>query len=211
VRLVFERYGCSLQVATPTLFGVHRGGETALPSPFQGEGSATSPFQGEGRVGVVQGKVGASGPQSGAGVPLSRPRIRPLLAAALIAAGLLASGCGSSSSKAPMDPSWPSEVQAAPVVVRQAYAFAHEHPDVLRGIPCYCGCGAIGHTSNYACYVAGDDADGGITYDLHALGCSICVDITRDARRMLEEGRSISEIRAAIDSTYSRYGPSNMP
>jgi hypothetical protein len=110
-----------------------------------------------------------------------------------------------------MDSAWPVEVREAPVVVRQAYAFAHDHPEVLSAIPCYCGCGAIGHTSNYACYVAGQDADGTIAYDLHALGCSICVDITRDASRLLEEGRSVAEIRSTIDSTYLRYGPSNMP
>ncbi len=133
------------------------------------------------------------------------------LVAALIVEGLLASACGSGPSSAPMDPEWPSEVQAAPVVVRQAYAFAHEHPDVLRAVPCYCGCGAIGHTSAYACYIAGEESDGGVTYDLHAVGCSICVDITRDAQRMFEEGQSISDVRAAIDSTYARYGPSNMP
>ena len=110
-----------------------------------------------------------------------------------------------------MDPAWPSEVREAPVVVRQSYAFAHEHPEILKAIPCYCGCGAIGHTSNYDCYVADEATDGTITYDLHALGCSICVDITQDAGRLLEEGRSPPEIRASIDSTYARYGPSNMP
>jgi hypothetical protein len=110
-----------------------------------------------------------------------------------------------------MDSAWPVEVREAPVVVRQAYAFAHDHPEVLSAIPCYCGCGAIGHTSNYACYVAGQEADGAIAYDLHALGCSICVDITRDAGRLLEEGRSIADIRNTIESTYARYGPSNVP
>ena len=138
------------------------------------------------------------------------PRFLPL-ATALVAASLIASACGSSSSGGPMDTDWPSEVQAAPVVVRQAYAFAHDHGDVLRGIPCYCGCGAIGHTSNYACYISGEESGGTITYDLHAVGCSICVDITLDAKRMFGEGRPPGEIRAAIDATYARYGPSNMP
>lgn len=141
---------------------------------------------------------------------LTTPIVRPLLVVAFFSAALVATGCASSGNS-PTDPLWPSEVQAAPVVVRQAYTFAHEHADVLRSIPCYCGCGAIGHTSNYACYVAGEAPDGGITYDLHAVGCSICIDITLDAQRMLEEGRSPGEIRTAIDSTYSRYGPSNMP
>jgi hypothetical protein len=105
----------------------------------------------------------------------------------------------------------PAEVASAPRVVRDAYAFAVAHPEVLTQLPCYCGCGAIGHTSNYACYVAGSDPDGAVVYDLHATGCSICVDITRDATRLLDAGRSLPQIRAEIDRTYAAFGPSNMP
>ena len=105
----------------------------------------------------------------------------------------------------------PAEVASAPQVVREAYTFAVAHPEVLTQLPCYCGCGAIGHTSNYACYVSGSDADGAIAYDLHATGCSICVDITRDAMRMLDAGDGLPQIRAEIDRTYAAFGPSNMP
>jgi len=105
----------------------------------------------------------------------------------------------------------PEEVQQAPVVVQDAYRFAVANPDVLTRLPCYCGCGGMGHTSNYSCYVSGENADGSLVFDGHALGCSICVDITQDAMRMLDEGKSIPEIRAYVDQTYSRFGPSNMP
>jgi hypothetical protein len=43
------------------------------------------------------------------------------------------------------------------------------------------------------------------------MGCSICVDITVDAMRMLDEGKSMPEIRTFVDQTYSAFGPSNMP
>jgi hypothetical protein len=105
----------------------------------------------------------------------------------------------------------PADVQAAPVVVQQAYQFAGANPDVMQQIPCYCGCGEMGHTSNYSCYVVEASADGKITYDNHALGCSICVDITQDTMRLLRQGKSVQEIRAYVDSTYAKYGPSNMP
>ena len=105
----------------------------------------------------------------------------------------------------------PADVQTAPVAVQQAYQFAVANPDVVTQIPCYCGCGAIGHTSNYACYVSGVDASGAITYDTHALGCSICVDISLDAMRLVDEGKSVPEIRTYVDTVYARYGPSNMP
>ena len=105
----------------------------------------------------------------------------------------------------------PTEVQSAPVSVQEAYQFNVANPDVMKNIPCYCGCGNIGHTSNYDCYVAEVDAAGKITFDNHALGCSICVDITQDVMRMLREGKSTQEARAYIDATYSKYGPSNIP
>ncbi len=104
----------------------------------------------------------------------------------------------------------PDAVRSAPVTVQQAYQFAAANPGTLQQIPCYCGCGNVGHTSNYSCYVAGTDASGKVTYDDHALGCSICVDITQDVMRMQKQGQKIGDIRAAIDAKYSRYGPSNI-
>ena len=110
----------------------------------------------------------------------------------------------------PMD-QMPAEVQSAPVTVQEAYQFTAANPDVMKNIPCYCGCGDIGHTSNYDCYVSDMDAEGNLKFDNHALGCSICVDITQDVMRMLREGKSPQEARAYIDATYSKYGPSNIP
>ena len=105
----------------------------------------------------------------------------------------------------------PAEVHSAPVTVQEAYQFNVANPEIMQEIPCYCGCGAIGHTSNYACYVSHVDDTGNITFDNHALGCSICVDITQDVMRMLKDGKSPQEARAYIDATYSKYGPSNIP
>lgn len=105
----------------------------------------------------------------------------------------------------------PMDVQSAPVTVQEAYQFASINPDIMKNIPCYCGCGDIGHTSNYDCYVSDVDANGEITFDNHALGCSICVDITQDVMRMLNDGKSPQDARAYVDTAYSKYGPSNIP
>ena len=105
----------------------------------------------------------------------------------------------------------PAEVQSAAVPVQQAYQYAVANPDTLRQIPCYCGCGSMGHTSNYACYVSGTDASGKLNFDNHALGCSICVDITQDVMRLQKQGKGVPEIRAYVDSKYAQYGPSNIP
>jgi len=148
---------------------------------------------------------------------LSRKIVFLLLIGMLTLTGI--SGCSSKSeaedshmnmNMAPMD-MMPAEVQSAPVSVQQAYQFNVANPDVMENIPCYCGCGSVGHTSNYDCYVADVDATGKIAFDNHALGCSICVDITQDVMRMLEDGKSPQDARAYIDATYSKYGPSNIP
>ena len=105
----------------------------------------------------------------------------------------------------------PAEVQSAPVAVQEAYQFNTANPDIMQDIPCYCGCGDIGHTSNYDCYVSDTDAQGKVKFDNHALGCSICVDITQDVMRMLRDGKSPQDARTYVDATYSKYGPSNIP
>ncbi len=105
----------------------------------------------------------------------------------------------------------PAEVRNAPVLVQQAYQFNIANPDVMTQIPCYCGCGAMGHTSNYSCYVSGVEADGKVIFDTHALGCSICVDITQDTMRLFKQGKTVPEIKAFVDQTYAQYGPSNIP
>ena len=105
----------------------------------------------------------------------------------------------------------PVEVHSAAVTVQEAYQFNVANPDVMKNIPCYCGCGNVGHTSNYDCYVSSVDENGNITFDNHALGCSICVDITQDVMRLLRGGESPQDARAYVDATYSKYGPSNIP
>ena len=139
----------------------------------------------------------------------------PLLVLSLILSGSM-SACSTQEAGHPYPMAsmegMPVEVQSAPVTVQQAYQFAVANPDVMTELPCYCGCGPIGHTSNYACYVAEQNPDGSVkTFDNHALGCSICVDITQDAMRLLREGKSVPDIRAYVDQTYAKFGPSNMP
>lgn len=100
----------------------------------------------------------------------------------------------------------PDEIRLAPATVREAYQFAVHNGDVLAELPCYCGCGAMGHISNESCYIQ-ERRQETVSYDNHALGCSICVDITQDAMRMLDEGKSVAEIGDYVNATYSRFGP----
>ena len=147
-----------------------------------------------------------------------RLRTIPIFWTLILIFGLLITACSGSPAQTGSHPyelapmaDMPMVVQSAPDVVRAAYQFAVANPDVLTQIPCYCGCGGMGHTSNYSCYVFEENPDGTLNFDGHAMGCSICVDITVDAMRMLDEGKSVLEIRTFVDQTYSAFGPSNMP
>lgn len=146
-----------------------------------------------------------------------RKRSLSLLVLIMLTVTIVLSGCSANSTEdthelamASKD-AMPAEIQAAPATVLQAYQFAVANSDLLKQVGCYCGCGPIGHTSNYACYVDEETEDAGLQFDAHALGCSICVDITQDSMRMLEQGKSTTEIVAYIDQSYSQYGPSNIP
>jgi hypothetical protein len=47
------------------------------------------------------------------------------------------------------------------------YRFAADHGDVLRHMPCTCGCGDLGHASNRACYIKGEAGER-VTWTSHA-------------------------------------------
>lgn len=50
------------------------------------------------------------------------------------------------------------------------YAWAAQHYEELQYIPCYCGCGSVGHTSNATCYFRYDKNGKILGWDAHALG-----------------------------------------
>jgi Protein of unknown function with PCYCGC motif len=64
----------------------------------------------------------------------------------------------------------PPDIQKAPSEVREAYRFAIANRDVLRYIPCYCGCGEQGHTSNASCYFQDNSTPENPIFDRMSLG-----------------------------------------
>ena len=63
----------------------------------------------------------------------------------------------------------PADIAKAPTEVREAYRFAIANRDALKYIPCYCGCGADGHTSNASCYVKDSSTDDKPVFDRMSL------------------------------------------
>ena len=74
------------------------------------------------------------------------------------------------SSPLPPLPTVDFTVPRPPRVIRAAYEFAAQHPEVLRYIPCYCGCENSGHRANEDCFVQSRDADGQVrSWDTHGM------------------------------------------
>ena len=59
---------------------------------------------------------------------------------------------------------WPGRI------VQAVYTFAARHPEVLRYVPCFCGCESRGHTDNEDCFIAGRDANGRPRWEEHGMG-----------------------------------------
>ena len=59
---------------------------------------------------------------------------------------------------------FPAVFAEAPPEIVESYVFAAKHPDVLRYMPCYCGCerGTPPHGSNYDCFVDAIDRSGAL-------------------------------------------------
>ncbi|RME43846.1 MAG: hypothetical protein D6791_14535 [Chloroflexi bacterium] len=101
----------------------------------------------------------------------------PLLMFLTAAVALLLAACGGGKAT-PANPivlapesELPPALRDAPAEVKEAYRFAIANKELLQQIPCFCGCVGVGHTSNYACYVAEDGGPGNvIQFDSHAFG-----------------------------------------
>ncbi len=103
------------------------------------------------------------------------------------------------------NPDWPplppSPVQHADF--SGPYAFAATHREELRYIPCFCGCGRLGHRSNADCYLRSMSADGRPEWDDHSFTCTTCVDVTREVALMMKMGRPLGEIRREIEAHHT--------
>jgi hypothetical protein len=98
----------------------------------------------------------------------------------LILSGLALVGCGGSGKGPggvgsellawPAKDLWPKQFQDATPQVQEAYRYAVANPEVMRYFPCFCGCGAQGHTSNLDCYVREYRDDESVVLDAMSFG-----------------------------------------
>jgi uncharacterized protein with PCYCGC motif len=91
-----------------------------------------------------------------------------------------------------------------PEVVKAAYKFAAEHPEVMSYVPCFCGCERMGHRGNEDCFVKARDINGDVVqWEDHGMECAVCLDVATRSRQLFTSGASVSDIRAAIEKEFS--------
>jgi hypothetical protein len=70
----------------------------------------------------------------------------------------------------PADDRWPEQFSKASARIQETYRFAVANQDLLQWMPCFCGCGEWGHTSNASCYVQEMRNDGSVLLDPMSYG-----------------------------------------
>jgi hypothetical protein len=99
-----------------------------------------------------------------------------------------------------------------PEVVKAAYKFAAEHPEILSYVPCFCGCERMGHRGNEDCFVKARDVNGDVVaWEDHGMECAVCLDVATRARQMYTSGASVSDIRAAVEKEFTPLSTNHTP
>jgi hypothetical protein len=60
---------------------------------------------------------------------------------------------------------WPEFVLGADPEIQELYAFHVTSGELMRYMPCFCGCTGSGHRNNRDCYIREVHADGSIAFD----------------------------------------------
>lgn len=87
--------------------------------------------------------------------------------------------------------------------VEEAYIFATENPDALKGINCHCGCMFMQHEGRLHsrglldCFRKNDGR-----YDVHGSQCQMCVNDALQVKRLVAADMPKEFIKNAIDSKY---------
>jgi hypothetical protein len=88
-------------------------------------------------------------------------------------------------------------------ILKDAHIFAADHPEVASYVPCYCGCGSMGHKNNADCFVEARDKEGRVTsWVPHGAECAVCIDIAVESMKMHNSGASVAAIRKQIQGEY---------
>lgn len=96
----------------------------------------------------------------------------------MLGAGALLAACSNSERFGGLAPlyarldrnEWPDAFHQQPSETQAMYRYAVANRDILKYMPCFCGCVNGGHASNYDCYVREVLADGRVRLDTMSFG-----------------------------------------
>ena len=106
-------------------------------------------------------------------MPFTNP-VRRICRGVVLVAGLCATAVSPGAQLA-----WPPGLPPLPfipsprprAVVEEVYSFAARRPDILKYVPCFCGCENSNHRGNDDCFVGARDAKGRVTkWETHGAG-----------------------------------------
>ena len=83
-------------------------------------------------------------------------------------------------------------------VIRTAYEFAARHPEVMKYVPCFCGCERSGHKDNRQLRVGSGFRNKVTEWEPHGLVCE-SASASPAGVAVHNSGASISAIRASIE------------
>lgn len=88
--------------------------------------------------------------------------------------------------------------------VRTVYKFAAHNADLLKYVPCFCGCERMGHHANDECFIARRSGTGQVLeWQPHGVICEVCLDVAHEAMQLHNTGASLEQIRRAIDTKWT--------
>lgn len=97
----------------------------------------------------------------------------------------------------------PNFLANAEPAVKESYIAAAKAADIMKWIPCYCGCGiSEGHQNNLDCFIKTIKPDGSVVWVDHGTRCATCQNIAKITAKLKEEGKSVTAIRQEIDEKF---------
>ena len=97
-------------------------------------------------------------------------------------------------------------------MTRAAYEFAARHPEVLKHVPCFCGCERNGHGNNEDCFIARREGrrKSGVEPARHRLR-HLHRRRAWPRGKCTPSGARVADIRRAIDQKYKADYPTSTP
>jgi hypothetical protein len=88
------------------------------------------------------------------------------------------------------------------------YGDAHKYMHILQHLNCYCGCMEANdpHDSLFRCFIVDVKEDGSVIWTDHGANCGICMMELQEAVTLAKQGKSVDEIRDAIDAKFKPVG-----